>query len=185
MRVIAGIAKGRKLKSPPDKRVRPTADRVKEAIFSMLGSAIATETFIDLFAGSGAIGIEALSRGAERVIFVDNSKKSIALIKENLELTGFRGSADVIQLDISKSLEPLTTGGYTGGIVFMDPPYDFEPLEQFIEKVVDSTLLATDGILIVEHSKKRRYQDTKYPAEKEKIYGDTRLTIIRKAGDSI
>jgi 16S rRNA (guanine966-N2)-methyltransferase len=156
MRIIAGEYRGRKIKSPPSLQTRPTSDRLRETLFNILAPRIAGARFLDLCAGTGAVGIEALSRGAAAVTFVDQSRKMAALIKENCEaLTIDEARFELVTADVSdflrrhakKSAPPFD-------IIFFDPPYrtDYSILSHFGER---GALLAEAGLLIVEHHKKK------------------------------
>lgn len=182
LRVIAGIAKKRRLKTPKGLIVRPTADRVKEALFNILKDKIDGCSFIDLFAGTGNIGIEALSRGAARVTFVDYSPRSIRIIKENLMLCRFEDKADVIQVDafeyVKKQIDPVKRYD----IVFIDPPYRADLLKAFLPLLGRSSLLKDEGVMVIEHSKKTELPATigKLILSKAYRYGDTVLSLYYK-----
>ncbi len=118
MRVIAGEFRSRRIKSLPGLEMRPTPDKLRETLFNILGPQVAGETFLDAYAGTGAVGIEALSRGAARVIFLEKSRSAVELIRENLEALGVRGRAVVIAGPALREL-----GKHRAGIVFLDPPY--------------------------------------------------------------
>src|SRR5689334_18568041 len=155
MRIIAGTYKGRNLKSPPSMQVRPTSDRLRETLFNVLAPRIEGVRFLDLCAGSGAVGIEALSRGAEHATFVDRSRKMCALVEANLDLCGV--PEDETEVVLSEAAEFLRRAAARGGqrwdIVFFDPPYatDYAPV---LSAFGASELLADDGVLIVEHHHK-------------------------------
>ena len=159
MRIIAGEFRGRVLKSPPDLKTRPTSDRLRETLFNIIAPHIDEETrFLDLCAGTGAIGIEALSRGAAFVTFVDKSKRSCALIEENLEILSIP--------DESTELFNLEAETFTGrehtktwNIAYYDPPYDADYSLVMHEFGANATLLAEDGLLIVEHHSKKTLPD--------------------------
>lgn len=159
MRIIAGEFRGRVLKSPPDVKTRPTSDRLRETLFNIIAPHIDEETrFLDLCAGTGAIGIEALSRGAAFVTFVDKSKRSCALIEENLEILSIP--------DESTELFNLEAETFTGrehtktwNIAYYDPPYDADYSLVMHEFGANATLLAEDGLLIVEHHSKKTLPD--------------------------
>ncbi len=178
MRVIAGTAKGMKLKAPHGQSVRPTADRVKEALFNILGPGIIGASFIDLYAGSGAIGIEALSRGARSCIFIDNQRSNHRLIKENLAKTKPEGSARLIMADVKKALDSLGVEGIQADLVYLDPPYNYPDLQEVVNSVFKNRLIAEKGILIAEHAYKNRQWIENYPKVRLKKYGDTGLTFI-------
>lgn len=123
MRVIAGVAKGVRLKSPPHGRVRPTTDRIRTVLFDMLGQLVIGSQFLDLCAGTGAVGIEALSRGAERAVFVELDGRCIETIKANLLLTKLFDRAKIVKGDARRKLPQLLADGERFDIVFLDPPY--------------------------------------------------------------
>lgn len=178
MRVIAGIARGIKLKAPEGLTVRPTADRVKEALFNILGVKVIGALFIDLYAGSGAVGIEALSRGAERAVFVDNRRENIILIKENLDRTKLAEQARLVSADVAKAIVSLAREGLKADILFIDPPYDIPDLATFVKSLLESCLLAKNGLLVVEHAYKNRQWGEGFANVRLKKYGDTGLTFI-------
>jgi 16S rRNA (guanine966-N2)-methyltransferase len=161
MRVIAGKFRGRNLKSPPSLEVRPTSDRLRETLFNVIAPRIEGARFLDLCAGSGAVGIEALSRGARQVTFVDQSRKMCALVKSNLELCRIEeDESEVIQSDaydyLRRAVGQQRVASEPWDIVFFDPPYatDYhQVLEAFGAHA--STLLTENGLIVVEHHHKR------------------------------
>ena len=180
MRVISGSAKGRKLKTPHGMDVRPTADSVKEAVFNIIRDEIAGRRVLDLFAGSGQMGIEALSRGAREAVFVDSSVTSLKLVKENLDLCGFNGKT--VKEDALKYLqraEPFD-------LIFLDPPYDSEYYEKVLEKIKLFDILTDGGIIIVEARKERKLPDMEYPFKmlKEYQYGSVKISTYTKEAKS-
>ena len=150
MRVIAGEKRHLLLKTLDDLSIRPTTDKIKETLFNMIQFDIPGKNFLDLFAGSGAIGIEALSRGAIKATFVDNNERAIKIIKENLEHTGLTERASVIKSDASLSLENLSRKNEKFDIVFMDPPYDKGLYMPVLEKMSNSSLIDGNTIIILE-----------------------------------
>ncbi|MCL6558668.1 MAG: 16S rRNA (guanine(966)-N(2))-methyltransferase RsmD [Firmicutes bacterium] len=179
LRVIAGTAKKRQLKVPKGLDVRPTSDRVKEALFNILGSFIPGCRFLDLFAGTGNVGIEALSRGAGSAVFVEINRRNIRIIKENLAATGLESKARLLNLDACDALSLLGREGQTFDIVFLDPPYlkNFE--YDILAGIAGYSLLEPGGKVIIESSKKDRL-----PLEIEGLkvirqerYGDTMLSF--------
>src|SRR5690554_3093009 len=130
MRVISGRAKGKKLNAPKGNEIRPTSDKIKEAIFSKLQQQIVDATFIDLFSGSGAMGIEALSRGAKKVYFCDKSKNSRQLTLKNLQSCSFdAGEYEFLSGDYKTCIKRMHQDGVRGDIVYIDPPYQMEDIE--------------------------------------------------------
>lgn len=183
MRIISGIYRGRVIKSPADNKTRPTSDRLRETLFNILAPRIDENTrFLDLCAGTGAIGIEALSRGALFATFVDKSKRSCALIEENLDLLKIPEEETEI---INLSAESFTSRQHSAGwdIVFFDPPYQTEysfVLRDFGD--TESTLLNEDGILIAEHHTKNELPDEVLSLRRWRILkqGETCLSFYEK-----
>lgn len=159
MRIIAGDYGGRVIKSPPDSRTRPTSDRLRETLFNVLAPRIGGARFLDLCAGTGAIGIEALSRGASHVTFVDRSRKACALIEENLDLLGVpEVNTEVLALGAENFAGRKHEKGWD--IVFFDPPYDTDYRVVLFEfGTPESNLLNAEGILIAEHHTKNSLPD--------------------------
>lgn len=178
MRVIAGTARGTKLKAPKGMQVRPTADRVKEALFSILGPRIPGAFFIDLYAGSGAIGIEALSRGADFCIFVENKRTNVALIKENITKTGFNSKARVICADAVKTITSLASENVKADLIFMDPPYNYNDIVTIVDSALNQNIVSGSGLIIAEHAFSNRQWAEIFTSTRQKKYGDTCLTFI-------
>ena len=133
MRVIAGSARHLNLKTVPGMDIRPTTDKTKETLFNVLNADIPYSVFLDLFSGSGSIGIEALSRGAEKCIFVEDSNKALACIDENLTFTKLKDRAEVMPMDVFAALKTLSRKGDKFDIIFMDPPYNRELEKKALE----------------------------------------------------
>ena len=172
MRVIAGIARSLPLKTPAGYDTRPTSDKIKETLFNVLMPDLADADFLDLFAGSGGIGIEALSRGAKSACFVEKGREALACIEENLRFTKFTEQALVIKSDVMMALRQLE-GKRVFDIVFMDPPYKEQWEEKVLEYLSHSTLINEDTILVVEASKETDFDyltDLGYYIKKQKIY---------------
>jgi len=178
LRIIGGTAGGMKLKPPKGLDVRPTSDRVREALFSIISHHLAGAVFLDLYAGSGAVGIEALSRGAEKAVFVDHRRENALLIKENLAKAGFLEKALVIKGDVEKTLNMLNRENFKAGLVFLDPPYNYPRIYESIEKIFNCRVVAQNGLIIVEHNYHNRHWTGKFPEARQKRYGDTCLTFI-------
>ena len=154
MRVIAGVARGRRLKPPRGRDVRPTADRVKESLFNVLAPRLAGCAFIDLCAGAGGVGIEALSRGAARAVFVDQSPVSLRLIEENLQATGLAaaGRHGLLRGEAAAIVADLAARGEGFDLAFVDPPYGGGLVPPILAALAGA--LTPDGIAIAEHHKK-------------------------------
>ena len=179
MRVIAGIYKGRKLEAPLDMSVRPTTDKVKEALFDIIMADVPGAVFCDLFAGSGAIGIEALSRGAEKCWFCDADRMSIRLVKANLRTCGIGDEARIVTGDYKKTLRKITD---KVDIFFIDPPYESGVYESCLSQIEILDLLTDDGIIITEHDSRTEIAEETDTFEKvrDHRYGKTVLSVYRK-----
>ena len=187
MRVIAGKFRGRNLKSPPSLRVRPTSDRLRETLFNVIAPRIEGTRFLDLCAGSGAVGIEALSRGATHATFVDQSRKMGALIASNLELCRIPSAdSSIVAMEAAEFLRSSAKKtGESWNIVFFDPPYADDylaVLELFAHKT--GTLLAETGVLVVEHHHKKPLPDELGNIQRQRILkqGDSALSFYRVVG---
>ncbi len=184
MRVISGTARGKKLVSLEGMQTRPTLDRVKEALFNILQFNLKETKILDLFAGSGALAIEALSRGAESAVLCDNSSKAIAIINKNLEATRLQNKAQVINNDYLKTLNKLKNESKKFNIVFLDPPYKTDYICKSIEKIVEYDLLSKDGIIIAETDDENKIQQIKniknLEIYDERKYGIVHIIFIRK-----
>nr|WP_317358438.1 16S rRNA (guanine(966)-N(2))-methyltransferase RsmD [uncultured Tyzzerella sp.] len=150
MRIISGSARGLKLKAPDGLNTRPTADRIKESLFNIIAPYLYDCSFLDLFSGSGAIGIEALSRGAKDATFVDFDKNSINIIKQNIKLAKFEEKSNIYNIDVLHAIDLLSNKGKKFDIIFLDPPYDKGLLIPALKKIEDKNLLKDDGFIICE-----------------------------------
>lgn len=177
MRVITGLAKGRKLKAPEGLDVRPTADGIKEAMFSSIQFEIEGGTVLDLFAGTGQLGIEALSRGAKKAVFVDSSKDSIAYVRQNLEHVGFTDKAEVINMPNTAFLRSCTE---KFDIAFLDPPYQRRLIQKSLPAL--TSLMKENGVIICEHEATLTLPEeiNGFTAVKTKKHGKIGVTIYRK-----
>jgi len=182
MRVISGLYRGRVLKSPPDNRTRPTSDRLRETLFNVLTPRIDDETrFLDLCAGTGAIGIEAISRGAAFVTFVDRSKKACALIEENLDnLAVPESQTNVLNLDAENFTGREHADGWD--IIFFDPPYEFD-YSVVMHDIGSDGLLREGGLLVVEHHTKKPVPETVGNLRRWRVLkqGETTLSFYENA----
>jgi 16S rRNA (guanine(966)-N(2))-methyltransferase RsmD len=156
MRIIAGEARGRRLLSPRDRSVRPPLDRIRESIFSILSDSFEGSAVLDLFAGTGSFGLEALSRGASRALFVDNAKASLEIIERNLELTGFWARAEVLRGNAVRLPDLGSFPASTFGLVFLDPPFGLfqedGPTQEFVARVEEirrSDALRPEGTVVL------------------------------------
>lgn len=184
MRVIAGKYKGRRLNTLKNLSVRPTSDRVKESVFSIIRHQLVNATFLDLCAGSGNIGIEALSQGAKQVTFLDRNRKCIRMIEQNLESCGLDSQDSQVQLllsDAFKGIHLLSKQKRTFQLIYFDPPYDTGIYKKCISQISDTNVLESTGFLLIEHHK-----ITHLPSEigllscvRLNKYGDTCLSLYR------
>jgi 16S rRNA (guanine(966)-N(2))-methyltransferase RsmD len=151
-RVIAGTLGGRRLATPPGRDTRPTSDRVREALFNSLAGAVTDARFADLYAGSGAVGIEALSRGAAHALFVESAPKAARVLRENLATLGVAASAEVVTAPVAKAVAGTPTQPYD--VVFADPPYELPDAElaEVLSALVSGGWIAEDGVVVLERS---------------------------------
>ncbi len=180
LRVIAGDYKGRILKTPKGRSTRPTGDRVKEAIFSMIGPYFTQESCLDVFAGSGALGIEALSRGVQYATFID--KESVAIINENVSNLRLTDRVTIFRMNFKQAFMHLHEQGAMFDLVFADPPYSALLLSSCLDALVQLTLLAPQALVIAEmHSESATPDIPGLLCSKEAIYGITKIAVFRFA----
>ncbi|MCF6247559.1 MAG: 16S rRNA (guanine(966)-N(2))-methyltransferase RsmD [Desulfobacula sp.] len=179
MRIISGSCRGRKLVRIHSKHIRPTSDRTREAVFNILGQKIKNARVLDLFAGTGALGIEALSRGAKDVTFID---RACDVIHQNLDHCKLNNRACVIILDLAKEKFPISLFGQAFDIIFIDPPYGKGLIEHTFKKNRFMDLLAEDSVIIAEYSHKENIEINTFGLDilKQKKYSKTRISIINK-----
>jgi 16S rRNA (guanine(966)-N(2))-methyltransferase RsmD len=179
VRIVAGSARGRRLRAPRGRAIRPTTDRVKEAVFSIVASREGCEgvAVLDLFAGTGALGIEALSRGATEAVFVEQSRAAAETIRANLTTTGFE--AEVMTMPVARAIARLAGVGRRFGGVFLDPPYDRGWIDRTLALLDESGVLADGAWVVVEHGRNEQ------PAPRhgalvqrlQRCYGDTSIAL--------
>lgn len=178
MRIISGYLKNRQLKSAVNLKIRPATDKVKETIFNILQSRLdlRNKNVLDLFAGTGSLAIEAISRGATNVTFVDNSPKVCNLIKENLEMLKIEEMCKVICSDALKFIQKSDS---KYDLIFADPPYEYPFINEIPKKIFSYDLLKQDGFLIIEHSKKTIFEQTDiFKIKIQKKFGNTVVTFF-------
>jgi 16S rRNA (guanine(966)-N(2))-methyltransferase RsmD len=183
MRIIAGALKGRRLVTPKGDTTRPTADQVRIALMDTLTPRLPGARVLDLFAGAGGVGLEAISRGAAEVVFVERDARAVAALRENVEALGLGGTARVKRADVLRELEALYRAGERFDLVFLDPPYDAGLVETTLETLGGAGLLLAEGWVIAQHFTKRA------PAERigalfafrTRRFGETTLTFYRAA----
>ena len=181
MRVISGTARGRRLREPADYNIRPTTDKVKESIFNIIQFEIEGRRVLDLFAGTGQLGLEALSRGAESCVFVDESGAAIKIIGENIKTCGFEKEAQVLRSDALSALSRL--GKFD--VILLDPPYDTDLLNRALEKIIEFDILKVNGIILCESRAEYVLPEVKLPysVRKEYKYGKIKLTLYTREDD--
>ncbi|OLS01722.1 16S rRNA (guanine(966)-N(2))-methyltransferase RsmD [Tissierella creatinophila] len=182
MRVISGISKGHKLKSPKGQNTRPTEDRIKESLFNILGTLKKDSLVLDLFAGSGAIGIEFLSRGANKAYFVDSSYESIKTVKENLEHTKFLEYATIYKKDSIGVISFLKDQGLKFDYIYIDPPFEkHDLLFTVLEHINRYHILHKDGVIMIEHEKQLELDEAIINFEKIDFrnYGSKSITFLK------
>ena len=179
MRVIAGKARGTVLKTPDGMQTRPTTDRVKEALFSIIQFDLPGKSVLDLFGGTGQLGIEAISRGATKAVFVDAADAPCKLIKENLRRARMEGEGRVVRSDY---LQFLSTSREKFDIIFLDPPYAEVFLENAIKRISEIDILQSGGIIVTERpvEKALNMEIEGFSRSKDYKYGNTVLTLYRK-----
>lgn len=170
------------MKVPKGRRsLRPLTDQAREALFNILGEKVVDCCFFDLFAGTGAVGIEALSRGAKIAIFVELNRSTVSVIRQNLELTGFSDRAEVYAVDVIRALNLLNQKGARFDIIFLGAPYDSPVLEKALNKLSETEVLKPDGVLIAEHRKQHKLQGEygRLKVFRDARYGETVLSFYK------
>ncbi|GAA0445943.1 16S rRNA (guanine(966)-N(2))-methyltransferase RsmD [Lentibacillus halophilus] len=183
MRVIAGSYKGRKLKAVPGKTARPTTDKVKEAVFQILGPFFDQGVCLDLFAGSGALGVEALSRGMKKGIFVDKHPQAIHTIYDNIRMLQLEDNAEIFRTDASRALNSAAKRGLRFDLILLDPPYNTMNYTKLLNDVIKRDLLDDHGMIFCEHDANDHVaiHDDRYDILKTGLYGETTgVTIYQK-----
>ncbi len=183
MRIVAGQARGLKLAVPRGDHVRPTADRVREALFSAIGGDIVGARVLDLFAGTGALGLESLSRGASAAVFVERAAAVLPVLRQNISAVGAAGSTRVLRMDARRALSSLAREGAVFDLVFLDPPYRTDLLHRVLKPLATLGLLAPGASVIAEHPR----GEPPHPPEGLRIvttrsYGTTSLSTLENAG---
>lgn len=179
LRVISGSARGHKLKTIKGNTTRPTSDRVKESLFNIIAEYINGADVLDLYAGTGNLGIEALSRGANSAVFVDKSSECISIIQENLKHTKLIDKANLISGDANNTLNKLSQKNMAFDIIFLDPPYSKNFIKEILEIIEKNDIIKNDGIIIAEHDINDSVEEEigKLKLVRSKKYGDTVLSF--------
>lgn len=182
MRLTGGEAGGRRLRGPGGLAIRPTSDRVREALFDILGPRVREALFLDAYAGTGAVGVEALSRGASRVVFLERDRRAVRVIRHNLRSGRWRGEHEILRGDVAHSLLRLRRRGARFQIAFLDPPYAGAIAAAVVTRL--ARIMAPGGAVIVEHRAPRPPEPLLTSAlrpARTYLYGDTALTMLRAA----
>ena len=182
MRVISGKYRGRKLKGPKGMELRPTGDRLKETLFNILNPRILGAVLFDIFAGAGGIGIEALSRGAGKVVFVDRGSDANSLIRQNLQTCGVVDDFLIIREDVFTTLRSLARQRIRADIVFFDPPYDWQYYADLLKLTFKPELVSPDSWVIIEHGRKAVLPESGEGYDRYRVVrqGDNCLSFYRK-----
>jgi 16S rRNA (guanine966-N2)-methyltransferase len=180
MRIISGQLRGRKLKTVPGLSTRPTADRVRESLFNILDAEVKGAHVLDLFAGTGALGIEAISRGAGSVVFVESEPRALSVLRSNLQLLNLEPWSRVLRWDIAKNLNCLKTYPHTFDLVFMDPPYHRKLVMPTLIHLCTSGSLCSKALIVVEHAPAEALEEASLGMQRidERRYGSTQLTFL-------
>lgn len=183
MRIVAGSAKGRALQGPKptSRHIRPTADRVRETLFNVLGQWLEGQSVLDLYAGTGALGLEALSRGAGRAVLVDSDREALALCRQNTDALGFSAQVEILAQPVARAVEQLGKRGTPFELIFADPPYAARVVETVVEQVAKAGLLAPGGMLVVEHDKREAAPEFHEGLARvdQRRFGDTLASFYR------
>jgi 16S rRNA (guanine966-N2)-methyltransferase len=180
MRIISGVSKGRRLATPKSQVIRPTSDRVKESIFNILGGEVEGKAVLDLFAGTGNLGIEALSRGAKRVLFVEKGRQALKLIQRNLSLIGMRERSEILPKDVSRAIGVLKLRGESFDLILMDPPYEKGLIQKTLWKLHSHRIYQEDSILVIEHDRREPLPERVegWTLIRQRGIGDTVISIF-------
>ncbi|MCX7774077.1 MAG: 16S rRNA (guanine(966)-N(2))-methyltransferase RsmD, partial [Clostridia bacterium] len=183
LRIIGGTARGIRIKTPDTTKTRPTQDRVKESVFNMLMPYIEDTKVLDLFAGSGNLGLEALSRGAQKAVFIDESKLCRSIIEENLQKAKLEEKGTVLTAEVTTGLQRLSEKGETFDLVFMDPPYNMNFVVKTLHNLEKFDIINEDGIVACEHHEDETPPETvgNLTRVRFKTYGDTCFSFYVKS----
>jgi 16S rRNA (guanine966-N2)-methyltransferase len=180
MRIITGTSKGRRLATPKSQAIRPTSDRVKESIFNILGKEVEGKIVLDLFAGTGNLGIEALSRGAKKALFVENGRQALRLIQRNLSQCGMKERSEILSKDVSRAIGILNQRGESFDLILMDPPYEKGLIQKTLIKLHSNRIYHEDSILLIEHDRREPIPKTLegWTLIRQQGIGDTVISFL-------
>ncbi|MEW8959680.1 MAG: 16S rRNA (guanine(966)-N(2))-methyltransferase RsmD [Moorella sp. (in: firmicutes)] len=181
LRIIAGQARGQRLRTPKGSGTRPTSERVREALFNILGPRVIEALFLDLFAGSGAVGLEALSRGAKEAFFIEHDRRALSCLKANLQATGFNDRAHILAMDVRRALAELRRRDLVFDLIFVDPPYRMGWGNIILPAIVPLVLPA--GLVIMETAAVEAVpENADMKLTCRRVYGDTALNFYQRVG---
>ncbi len=180
MRIISGTSKGRKLVTPKRYSIRPTSDRVKESLFNILGAEVDDKLVLDLFAGTGNLGIEALSRGAKRVVFVEKGRQALRLIQTNLHQFGLVDRSEIIPKDVNRAIGILKQREECFDLILMDPPYEKGLIQRTLMKLDGHPIHHSGSLLVIEHNRREPLPHILYGwnITRQQKMGDTLLSFL-------
>jgi len=180
MRIISGTSKGRRLAAQPGRAIRPTSDRVKGSIFNSLGETIAGKRVLDLFAGTGNLGCEALSRGAKKVVFVEKARQAIQVIRENVLACGMQMSTEILGTDVNRAIRVLHEQGEVFDVILMDPPYRQGFVESTLRDLEAEPVYHESSILLVQHDRREPLPDVSksWTLLRQRRMGDTLISFL-------
>jgi len=176
MRIIRGTLKGRRLATPKGFQTRPTSDRIKESLFDILGGKVEGKLVLDLYAGTGSLGIEALSRGAKKIVFVEKGRQALQLLTKNLSRCGLSGGAEILPKDVLRAIGILHQRGERFDLIFIDPPYERGLIQKTLTKLESQRIYHEDSILIIQHDRRETLPEG---------LGELNLIRQRKIGDTL
>lgn len=179
MRIIAGTHRGRILHAPKGMETRPTQGRVRESLFSILQHDLPGAYVLDLFAGSGALGLEAISRGANAAVFVDHDRNAQAAIEKNIQALRAANQCRLLRCGYREAIASLARETTKFDLLFLDPPYLFQEIGATLSAIASSGILAQDALIVYEHNQKRTIQSDAYIVSDERTYGDTIITFLK------
>lgn len=182
MRIITGSAKGLKLKTPKGNRVRPTGDRVKETVFNILAARVQEAVVADIFAGTGNLGLEALSRGAEQAFFVDNSQASMNLLKDNAVRARLADKAEYLRTDALTAVRRFAQDKLFFQLIFCDPPYNRGHVDTVLQEIDKAGIMDSDGVIVIEHSKHEQITAAalqKIEITRSEHFGETTISFLQ------
>ena len=180
MRIISGTSKGRRLVTPRGYSLRPTSDRMKESVFNILGKEVENKVVLDLFAGTGNLGIEALSRGAKKAVFVESGRQALRLIQRNLSQCGMEGQSEIVPKDANRAIGNLEQKGEVFDLILMDPPYGKGMVRKTLAKLTSHRIYHEGSILVVQHDRRESIAETVegWKLFRQRRIGDTLISFL-------